>query len=100
MLSTAPIETRDWLYQSLDLRWPRDGRFDFKPKPYGADRVADVGVNRSEVIRIGAEDVGCHIDAAVLRGKRERLSNAQRRTIWHLTGAVAERHGYRECGST
>ena len=97
---THPMETRDRLYRSLGLRWSEDGKFDFKVKPYGADRVADEGVNDGEFIRIGAEDAAEHIDASVLRGERERLSDAQRSAIWHLTGATATRLGYTALGSS
>jgi sulfotransferase family protein len=97
---TLPIETCDTLYRVLGVRWSEDGKFDFKAKPYGAERLADVGVHDRELIRIGAEDAGRYIDASVLRGGRERLSDAQRREIWQLTGAVASRLGYTACGSS
>jgi Sulfotransferase family len=95
---SRPIETCDKLYRSLGVRWSEDGKFEFKVKPYGADRVGDVGVEDREVIRIGEEDARRHIDASVLRGERERLTNAQRRAIWDLTGATAGRLGYTASG--
>lgn len=95
---TRPMETCDKLYRSLGVRWSEDRRFEFKVKPYGADRVADVGVEDTEFIWIGEEDAGHHIDASVLRGERERLSDTQRRAIWKLTGAVAARLGYASSG--
>jgi Sulfotransferase family len=95
---TRPIETCDELYRSLGVRWPEDGKFEFKVKPYGADRMADVGVEDGECIRIGKKDARRHIDASVLRGERERLTDAQRRAIWDLTGATAGRLGYTASG--
>lgn len=97
-LVTRPIETCDKLYRSLGVRWSEDGKFEFKVKPYGTHRVGDVGVEDGEFIRIGAEDTPHHIDASVLRGERERLSDAQRRAIWNLTGAAAARLGYTSAG--
>ena len=94
-----PMETCDGLYRSLGVRWSEDGKFEFKVKPYGTDRMADVGVEDREFIRIGAEDVTQQIDASVLRGETERLSDTQRRAIWDLTGAAAARLGYTEAGS-
>ena len=91
---TCPMETCDTLYRVLGVRWSEDGKFDFKAKPYGAERLADVGVHDVEFIRIGAEDAGHHIDASVLRGERQRLSDAQRREIWRLAGTAADRLGY------
>jgi len=99
-LVTHPIETCDRLYRSLGVRWSEDGRFEFKIKPYGADRMADVGVEDRDFIRIGADDASKQIDASVLRGETERLSAAQRRAIWELTGAVAARLGYSAAGSS
>jgi sulfotransferase family protein len=96
---TRPIDTCDQLYRSLGVRWADDGRFEFKVKPYGADRLGDVGVEDKELIRIGEEDARSHIDASVLRGETERLSNAQRKAIWDLTGAVAARLGYTASGT-
>lgn len=96
---TRPMETCDGLYRSLGVRWSEDGKFEFKVKPYGTDRMADVGVEDRELIRIGADDVSQRIDASVLRGEAERLSETQRRAIWDLTGAVAARLGYTEAGS-
>jgi Sulfotransferase family len=96
---TRPIETCDELYRSLGVRWSEDGKFEFKIKPYGADRMADVGVEDKEFIRIGAQDVSQQIDASVLRGERERLSNGQRKAIWKLTGSAAARLGYSESGA-
>jgi hypothetical protein len=91
---TRPVETCDKLYRSLGVRWAEDGKFEFKVKPYGVHRVGDVGVEDREFIRVGAEDASQNIDASVLCGDRERLSDAQRRAIWNLTGAVAARLGY------
>jgi hypothetical protein len=68
---TQPIETCDELYRSLGVRWSEDGKFEFKIKPYGADRMADVGVEDKEFIRIGAQDVSQRIDASVLREEAE-----------------------------
>jgi Sulfotransferase family len=96
---TRPIETCDRLYRSLGVRWSEDGKFEFKIKPYGTDRMADVGVEDKDFIRIGAEDAPRQIDASVLRGETERLSETQRRAIWDLTGAVAARLGYTAAGS-
>jgi hypothetical protein len=93
------METCDKLYRSLGLRWSEDGKFDFKVKPYGACRTADVGVHDREFIRIGGEDVRHHIDASVLRGERDRLSDAERKIIWELTGAAAASFNYTELGS-
>jgi hypothetical protein len=95
---TRPMETCDGLYRSLDVRWSEDGRFEFKVKPYGADRTADVGVEDREFIRIGEDDVWHHIDASVLRGEQERLTDDQRKAIWELTGAAAARLGYTDSG--
>jgi Sulfotransferase family len=96
---TRPMETCDGLYRSLGVRWSEDGKFEFKVKPYGTDRMADVGVEDKEFIRIGAEDASQQIDASVLRGERERLSGTQRRAIWALTGGAAARLGSTEAGS-
>ena len=96
---TRPMETCDGLYRSLGVRWSEDGKFEFKVKPYGTDRMADVGVEDREFIRIGAEDASEQIDASVLRGETERLSDTQRRAMWDLTGGVAARLGYTEGGS-
>ena len=38
---TQPIETCDRLYRSLGVRWAEDGKFEFKVKPYGSDRLAN-----------------------------------------------------------
>ena len=97
---TRPIETCDGLYRSLGVRWSEDGKFEFKVKPYGTDRTADVGVEDKDFIRIGAEDVSVQIDPSVLRGETERLSAAQRRAIWDLTGTEAARLGYTAAGSS
>ena len=96
---TRPMETCDGLYRSLGVRWSEDGKFEFKVKPYGIDRMADVGVEDKEFIRIGAQDAAQQIDASVLRGETERLSDAQRRVIWGLTGGAAARLGYTAAGS-
>jgi hypothetical protein len=96
---THPVETCDELYRSLGIRWADDGRFAFKIKPYGANRVGDVDVSRGEIVRLGADDAGDSIDPSVLHGERERLTEAQRRSIWALTGPVAARLGYTESGS-
>ena len=96
---TRPIETCDELYRSLGVRWSEDGKFEFKVKPYGTDRMAGVSVEDGEFIRIGAEDASEQIDASVLRGETERLSDTQRRAIWDLTGDAAARLGYTEAGS-
>jgi hypothetical protein len=96
---TRPIETCDGLYRSLGVRWSEDGKFEFKIKPYGSERMADVGVEDREIVRIGREDAGEQIVPSVLRGETERLSDAQRRAIWHLTGAGAARLGYTSAGS-
>jgi Sulfotransferase family len=95
---TRPIEACDRLYRSLGVRWSKDGKFEFKVKPYGTDRMADVGVEDREFIRIGAEDASQQIDASVLRGETERLSDAQREAIWGLTGVAAARLGYTAAG--
>jgi hypothetical protein len=42
-----PMETCDGLYPSLGVRWAEDGKFEFKLKPYGAERMADVGSSAS-----------------------------------------------------
>jgi Sulfotransferase family len=97
---TRPIDTCDQLYKSLGVRWSDDGRFEFKNKPYGTARLGDVGIEDEEFIRIGEEDVRDHIDASVLHGETERLSNSQRRAIWDLTGAAAARLGYTASGAT
>ena len=60
----------DTLYRVLGVRWSNMGT-DFKAKPSGAERLADVEVQDEEFIRIGAEDAGHHIDASVLRGERQ-----------------------------
>ncbi len=96
---SRPIDTCDRLYRSLGVGWSDDRKFEFKIKPYGIDRLGDVGVEDKEVIRIGEDDVRGHIDASVLRGERERLSNVQRRAIWELTGAAAARLGYTASGT-
>jgi hypothetical protein len=96
---TRPMETCDALYRSLGLRWSEDEKVDFKVKPYGAHRTADVGVHDREVIRIGREDVRHHIDASVLRGERDRLSDDQRKAIWELTEVAAAHFSYTESGS-
>jgi hypothetical protein len=96
---SRPIETCDELYRSLGVRWSEDGKFEFKVKPYGTDRVGDVDVEDREFIRIGVEDASHHVDASVLRGESERLSDGQRKTIWKLTGSAAARLGYRESGA-
>jgi hypothetical protein len=96
---TRPVETCDKLYRSLGVRWSEDGKFEFKVKPYGTDRLADVSVEDREFIRIGGEDAQHHIDASVLCGERERLSEPQRRAIWDLTSAAAARLGYTASGS-
>jgi hypothetical protein len=96
---TRPIETCDGVYRSLGVRWSEDRKFEFKVKPYGTDRVADIGVVDKEFIRIGAQVAAHQIDASVLRGETERLSNAQRRAIWDLTGGAAARLGYSPAGS-
>lgn len=96
---TQPMRTCDELYQALGIRWAEDERFDFKIKPYGEGRTEDVDVSGGAVLRIGAEDAGRHIDRAVLRGEKDRLSDDQRKTIWSLTGEVASRLGYDHIGS-
>lgn len=96
---TRPMETCDTLYRVLGVRWAEDGKFEFKAKPYGTERLADVGVHDEELIRIGAEDAEHHIDASVLRAERERLSDAQRTEIWRLAGTTANRLGYTAFGS-
>jgi len=96
---SQPMRACDQLYRDLSIRWAEDGRFDFKIKPYGDRRTDDVGVRDGEVVRIGAEDVGLHIDGAVLRGEKDRLSDDQRKAIWDLTGEMASRFGYEENGS-
>ena len=97
---TRPIETCDKLYRSLGVRWSEDGKFEFKVKPYGSDRLANTGVEDKDFIRIGADDVFKQIDASVLRGETERLSVTQRRAIWDLTGTTAARLGYTAAGSS
>jgi hypothetical protein len=96
---TRPIETCNGLYRSLGVRWSEDRKFEFKVKPYGTDRMADVGVEEKNLIRIGAEEASRQIDASVLRAETERLSDTQRRAIWDLTGGVAARLGYAAAGS-
>jgi hypothetical protein len=96
---SRPIETCDRLYRSLGVRWSEDGKFEFKVKPYGTDRMADVGVEDKKLIRMGAEDASQQIDASVLRGEAERLSDTQRRAIWDFTGGAAARLGYTAAGS-
>lgn len=39
---TRPMETCDELYRSLGVRWSEDGKFEFKVKPYGADRISEL----------------------------------------------------------
>ena len=97
---TRPMETCDGLYRSLGVRWSEDRKFEFKVKPYGTGRTADVGVENKDFIRIGAEDVSVQIDPSVLRGETERLSAAQRRAIWDLTGTEAAGLGYTAAGSS
>jgi hypothetical protein len=96
---TRPIETCDELYRSLGVRWSEDRKFEFKVKPYGSDRLAHTGVEDKDFIRIGAQDVSRQIDASVLRGETERLSETQRRAIWDLTGTAAAGLGYTAAGS-
>ena len=96
---TRPIETCDRLYSALGVRWSEDGKFEFKVKPYGSDRLANTGVEDKDFIRIGAQDVSGQIDASVLRGETERLSETQRRAIWDLTGTAAAGLGYTAAGS-
>jgi len=96
---SRPMETCDRLYRSLGVRWAEDGKFEFKVKPYGSDRLANTGVEDKDFIRIGAQDVSRQIDASVLRGETERLSESQRRAIWDLTGTAAARLGYTAAGS-
>jgi Sulfotransferase family len=96
---TRPIETCDELYRSLGVRWSEDGKFEFKVKPYGTDRMADVGVEDKQFIRIGAQDAAHQIHASVLCGETERLSDAQRRVVWGLTRGAAARLGYTAAGS-
>jgi hypothetical protein len=96
---TRPIETCDELYRSLGVRWSEDGKFEFKVKPYGNDRTADVGVEDKEFIRVGPEDASERIDASVLRGETDRLSDTQRAAIWNHTGRAAARLGYTAAGS-
>ena len=95
-----PVKTCDGLYRSLGVRWAKDGKFEFKVKPYGSDRLANTGVEDKDFIRIGADDVSKQIDASVLRGETERLSVTQRRAIWDLTGTTAARLGYTAAGSS
>jgi len=95
-----PMETCDGLYRSLGVRWAEDGKFEFKVKPYGSERLANTGVEDKDFIRIGADDVFRQIDASVLRGETERLSAAQRRAIWDFTGTEAARLGYTAAGSS
>ena len=95
-----PMETCDGLYRSLGVRWSEDGKFEFKVKPYGADRTADVGVEDRDFIRVGAQDASRQIDASVLSGETERLSDTQRRAIWNLTGGAAAQLGYTEAGAS
>jgi Sulfotransferase family len=97
---TRPMETCDGLYRSLGVRWSEDRKFEFKVKPYGSDRLANTGVEDKDLIRIEAEDVSKQIDASVLRGETDRLSAAQRRAIWDLTGSEAARLGYTAAGSS
>lgn len=94
-----PIETCDRLYRSLGVRWSEDGKFEFKTKPYGEQRTEDVDVRHGAVCRIGAADAGLCIDATVLSGERERLSDYQRKAIWNLAGETATRLGYDQYGS-
>jgi hypothetical protein len=96
---TQPIEACDRLYRSLGVRWSKDGKFEFKVKPYGTDRMADVGVEDEDFIRVGPEEAVHQVDASVLHGEAERLSTAQRRAIWDLTGGAAAQLGYSVAGS-
>ena len=96
---TNPIETCDRLYRSLGVRWSEDGKFEFKIKPYGERRSENVDVRDGEVLRIGAGDAGRCIDASVLSGERDRLSDRQREAIWNLTGEIASRFAYDQSGS-
>jgi len=96
---TQPMRTCDQLYQALGIRWAEDGRFDFKIKPYGDRRTENVDVRGGEVVRIGTDDVGRHIDRGVLRGEKKRLSHGQRKAIWNVTGEIASGFGYDEIAS-
>lgn len=96
---TRPLEVCDRLYRSLGVRWPTDKKINVKVKPYGAQRTADVDVSQGEFIRVEADDIETHIDASVLRGEKERLSDLQRKAIWDRTGQVAAHFGYTEAGS-
>ena len=42
---TRPMKTCDTLYRVLGVRWSEDEKFNFKAKPHGAERLADVGVS-------------------------------------------------------
>jgi hypothetical protein len=96
---TQPMQACDKLYRALGVRWAADGRFEFKIKRYGERRTKGVDVRHGEFVRLGAGDVGCRIDASVLRGERDRLSNHQRKEIWNLTGEMASHFGYDHSGS-
>jgi hypothetical protein len=111
MIGSSPdvmLTSREWyvgvfgekktLRKCLGVRWSEDGKFEFKVKPYGAHRLATVGVEDRAFIRIGAEEASDQIDASVLGGERERLSEAERRAIWNHTGAAATRFGYTASG--
>jgi sulfotransferase family protein len=91
---TRPIETCESLYRQLGVRWAEDKRFNFKIKPYGRRRTSEVDVTHGKIIRVGTEDVANYIDSSVLKGERDRLSDAQRKSIWHLTGTAAMQLGY------
>jgi hypothetical protein len=92
---TRPIETCPDLSACAG---PDDGKFEFKVEPYRTDRMARKrrGWRVDPYRRRRASQ---QIDASVLRGEAERLSDTQRRAIWNLTGAAAARLGYTEASS-
>ena len=84
MIGSSPdvmLTSREWyvgvfgekktLRKCLGVCWSEDGKFEFKVKPYGAHRLANVGVEDRAFIRIGAEEASDQIDASVLGGERE-----------------------------
>jgi hypothetical protein len=96
---TQPMLACDKLYEALGIRWPADGKFDFKIKAYGERRTEGISVRDREFIRIAAEEFERWIDPTVLRGERDRLSDHERRVIWSLTGEMASHFGYDQSGS-
>lgn len=67
---TRSMETCDKFYRSPGVHWSEDGKFEFTVNPHCAHRMAEVGVEDREFIRIGAEGASHQVDASVLRGER------------------------------